>query len=315
MLAIEVQGLTKKFGDFTAVDNLSFTVPAGRIYGFLGPNGSGKSTTIRMLCGLLPPTSGRALVLGLDVFQKPDEVKRQIGYMSQSFTLYDDLTVRENLEFYAGLHGMRPRLRRSRIGELVELLDLQEQVKTLVRTLPPGFRQRLALATALLHYPRLLFLDEPTAGVDPASRRRFWDLLYDLSREGVTFLVTTHYMDEAERCHAIGLIYGGRLIAQGPPSQLKELSGYKFYRLAVNQPLTALELLQQQPEEWEASLHGDLLQLTLPHYRDLDRLKPIFARAQIEIRSVEEVRPGLEDIFVHLVWKERKERGTGPSVQ
>ncbi len=221
MIAVQVDQITKMFGQFTAVDQISFEVAKGEIFGFLGPNGAGKSTTIRMLCGILAPTSGRALVAGSDVAKEPDLVKRNIGYMSQKFSLYEDLTVLENIEFYAGIYG----LKRQKVNEAKErilaLIDLQSKERTLAAELSKGWKQRLALGCAIVHRPPLLFLDEPTSGVDPISRRYFWELIRSLSGQGVTIFVTTHFMDEAEYCNHIAFIAGGRLVRLGTPADLK----------------------------------------------------------------------------------------------
>lgn len=211
--AIEVENLTKKFGDFTAVDNISFKIPKGIIFGFLGPNGSGKSTTIRMLCGVLSPTSGSGRVLGRDIVRDTEEIRQNLGYMSQKFSLYEDLTVEENLDFYAGIYGLSKDIRDERKLDLIKMANLVGKEKKLAGTLSGGWKQRLALGCALIHKPKLLVLDEPTAGVDPVSRRVFWEIIHSLSRQGITILVTTHYMDEAESCDIVGFIFNSKLIA------------------------------------------------------------------------------------------------------
>ena len=221
-MAIQCQQLTKRFGARVAVNNLSIEIPKGSIYGFLGPNGSGKSTTIRMLCGLLVPTSGTGTVLGFDVMTQSEEIKQRIGYMSQKFSLYEDLTVEENLDFYAGIYGIDGELRKQRKAELIEMAGLTGRETQLAGSLSGGWKQRLALSCALLHEPELLILDEPTAGVDPVSRRIFWDVIHDLAKKGITVLVTTHYMDEAQTCDWIGFIFFGNLLAQGTPQELIE---------------------------------------------------------------------------------------------
>lgn len=218
--AVAVQGLTKKFDDITAVDNLSFRVPRGRIFGFLGPNGSGKSTTIRMLCGILTPSSGKGEVLGLDVAENPEKIRQSIGYMSQKFSLYQDLTVDENLEFYAGIYSVDEAARAGKINEIKRFLHLESKEKIISGNLSGGWKQRVALGCALLHEPEMLFLDEPTAGVDPVARKIFWDLLRELSGKGVSILVTTHYMDEAALCDLLGIIYRGRMISFGSPQEI-----------------------------------------------------------------------------------------------
>lgn len=219
-VAIQCEQLTKRFGQRVAVNSLTLSVPKGSIYGFLGPNGSGKSTTIRMLCGLLTPTSGSGTVLGFDVMTQSEEIKQRIGYMSQKFSLYEDLTVEENLDFYAGVYQLTSSQRRQRKAELIEMAGLKGREKQLAGSLSGGWKQRLALSCALLHNPELLILDEPTAGVDPVSRRIFWDVIHELAKQGITVLVTTHYMDEAQTCDWIGFIFFGNLLAQGTPQEL-----------------------------------------------------------------------------------------------
>lgn len=220
MNAIEVNGLVKRFGDYTAVDNISFEVPKGKIFGFLGPNGSGKSTTIRMLCGVLTPTQGNASVLGYDIVKEAEKIKQNIGYMSQKFSLYEDLTVSENLDFYAGIYGLNKNQRDERKKAIISMAGLEGRENNLTRNLSGGWKQRLALGCALIHKPKLLILDEPTAGVDPVSRRIFWEMIYSLARQGITILVTTHYMDEASSCDLLGFIFNGKLIAINTPEEL-----------------------------------------------------------------------------------------------
>jgi ABC-2 type transport system ATP-binding protein len=221
MLSIEVSDLTKKFGSFTAVDHISFGVNKGEIFGFLGPNGAGKSTTIRMLCGIIRPTSGQGLVGGFDISSQPEEIKKIIGYMSQRFTLYGDLTVRENLDFFAGIHHLAPEREAERKAWVLKMAGLEGRENSLTRELSGGWKQRLSLGCAILHEPDILFLDEPTASVDPISRRDFWDLIYELASRGTTVLVTSHYMDEVERCQRIAIIYSGKIIGLGSPKELK----------------------------------------------------------------------------------------------
>ncbi|HEX2927412.1 MAG TPA: ABC transporter ATP-binding protein [Ruminiclostridium sp.] len=224
---ISVENLTKEFGSFTAVDNISFSIPQGTIFGFLGPNGSGKSTTIRILCGVLHPTSGVARVMGMDVTKDTEAVKHSLGYMSQRFSLYEDLTVEENLDFYAGVYGLHKDVSSSRKQELIAMANLKGKEKSLAGTLSGGWKQRLALGCALIHKPKLLILDEPTAGVDPVSRRVFWEIIHELASQGITILVTTHYMDEAESCDTVGFILNGKIINIAPPKQLIEQEGVK----------------------------------------------------------------------------------------
>ena len=220
--AIEVKGLGKSFGSFKAVDDISFEVPQGKIFGFLGPNGSGKSTTIRMLCGVITPTEGTAFVLGYDVLKDAEKIKQSIGYMSQRFSLYEDLTVNENLDFYAGVYGLSKKEREERKKGIISMAGLTGRERNLTKNLSGGWKQRLALGCALIHKPRLLVLDEPTAGVDPVSRRIFWDTIYTLAKQGITVLVTTHYMDEASSCDELAFIFNGKLMALGKPKELIE---------------------------------------------------------------------------------------------
>ncbi len=225
--SVQVENLTRRFGSFVAVDQISFQVHDGEIFGFLGANGAGKTTTIRMLCGLLMPTSGKAFVEGFDIYKQTDEIKQNIGYMSQKFSLYEDLTVEENLEFYGGIYGMsRADLLRSR-DYAIQSTSLEEHAKKLTRDIPLGWKQRLALSCAILHKPKILFLDEPTGGVDPISRREFWRLIYSLAEQGTTVFVTTHYMDEAEYCNRLSIMHNGRIIAIGSPQELKQQYGRK----------------------------------------------------------------------------------------
>lgn len=225
--AISVEKLTKKFGNFTAVDNITFSIPKGSIFGFLGPNGSGKSTTIRMLCGVLHPTSGSAFIMGLDVSKETEAVRQSLGYMSQRFSLYEDLTVEENLDFYAGVYGLSKKITAERKKDLIAMANLTGKEKSLAGTLSGGWKQRLALGCALIHKPKLLILDEPTAGVDPVSRRVFWEIIRELAKQGITILVTTHYMDEAESCDTVGFILDGKLINIAPPQELLKQEGAK----------------------------------------------------------------------------------------
>ncbi len=222
MYGIDVNNLTKKFGRFTAVNSISFGVKKGEIFGFLGPNGAGKSTTIRMLCGILRPTSGKGTVGGFSIAAQPEEIKKIIGYMSQRFTLYGDLTVEENIDFYGGIHGLSPSVKEERKKWVIKMAGLIGRESSLTRELAGGWKQRLSLGCAILHRPEILFLDEPTASVDPVSRRDFWDLIYILSEEGTTVFVTSHYMDEVERCHRLAILYSGKIIADGSPKELKK---------------------------------------------------------------------------------------------
>ncbi|HEY65054.1 MAG TPA: ABC transporter ATP-binding protein [Caldilineae bacterium] len=301
--AVEVEGLTRRFGDFTAVDHVSFRIRHGEVFGFLGPNGAGKTTTIRMLCGILPPSEGTARVLGMDVARDPGQVKQHIGYMSQRFSLYEDLTVRENLEFYAGIYQVPRRERAARIREMIEMAGLTGRERELAGRLSGGVRQRLALGCAILHRPPILFLDEPTSGVDPTSRRRFWDLIYRLSEEGVTVMVTTHYMDEAERCHTVGLIHQGRLVALGAPDDLKEtqMRG-QILEIDCEPAMEAMDVLLSLPEVQEVSLYGLLLHVTVADAAEtMDPIRAALDAEGIVVRSLELVPPTLEDVFISVV--------------
>nr|WP_256218156.1 ABC transporter ATP-binding protein [Moorella thermoacetica] len=298
-----VEGLTKRFGNFTAVEDVSFQVRRGEIFGFLGPNGSGKSTTIRMLCGLLSPTSGRASVLGYDIVRDAEAIRLNIGYMSQKFSLYEDLTVEENLEFYAGIYHLPPRRIKERKKDILAMAGLSGREKSITGTLSTGWKQRLALGCALIHEPGLVFLDEPTGGVDPVSRRNFWDLIYDLSRSGVTVLVTTHYMDEAEHCHTIGFIYNGKLIALGTPENLKKtkMRG-QILQVECAPLLPALEAIKDVPEVIEAAMHGAGLHVVVEDIaRDTPVVRQALKRADVRVEAITPVEPALEDIFVSLV--------------
>lgn len=300
---IIVEGLTKRFGSFTAVEDVSFQVRRGEIFGFLGPNGSGKSTTIRMLCGLLSPTSGRASVLGYDIVRDAEAIRLNIGYMSQRFSLYEDLTVEENLEFYAGIYRL-PRGRiKERMKDILAMAGLWGREKSITGTLSTGWKQRLALGCALIHEPGLVFLDEPTGGVDPVSRRNFWDLIYDLSRSGVTVLVTTHYMDEAEHCHTIGFIYNGKLVALGTPENLKKskMRG-QILQVECSPLLPALEAMKDVPQVREAAMYGAGLHVVVEDItRDTTIVRQALYRAKVRVEAITPVEPALEDIFVSLV--------------
>lgn len=298
MWAVETEQLTRRFGDFTAVDRISLKIRQGAIYGFLGPNGSGKSTTIRMLCGIIEPSSGSGQVLGLDIARQSERIKAQIGYMSQRFSLYDDLTVRENLEFFAGMYSLQPQEKKRRIEEMIEMAGLAERINELTANLSGGWKQRLALGSAILHRPPILFLDEPTGGVDPKSRRLFWDIIYDLSATGTTIMVTTHFMDEAEHCDEIGFIFEGRLIASNTPSGLKQAIPGKLLRLDSADPMELLsELERRQLPVLDAYAHGAAV-----HVRIQEQDLPLFSGFRPQ-----PIQPSLEDVFVHHVKEKRRE--------
>src|SRR5574341_41398 len=277
--AVEVENLVKRFGDFSAVDHVSFTVGRGEILGFLGPNGAGKSTVIRMLCGLLTPTEGRALVNGFDIAREPEKVKQHIGYMSQRFSLYDDLRVEENIDFFSGLYGVPDELRRERKEYVLRMAGLEERRDALTSQLAGGWKQRLALGCAILHEPPILFLDEPTSGVDPISRRTFWDLIYGLSSRGVTVFVTTHYMDEAEHCNTLDLIYNGRLIAHGSPASLpSNMQAGQMLEIACSEPLRAVRSVKGLDGVLGAGLFGDRVHVLVEDANRLTRdIKSAFA--------------------------------------
>ena len=291
--AIETNKLTCRFGDFTAVDQVSLKIDKGCIYGFLGPNGSGKSTTIRMLCGILTPTSGSGSVLGYDISRQQEAIKRHIGYMSQKFSLYQDLTVGENLEFYAGMYSLTGPAKKARIQAMLQMANLESQEQKLTASLSGGVRQRLALGCAILHEPEILFLDEPTGGVDPVSRRLFWDILYELSRQGTTILVTTHFMDEAEHCDAVGFIYRGKLTAAGTPLELKRSIPGQLFRLKTADSLRTLAQLQSAGIAYDdAYIFGKNLHVLL-NATAAERLS--------EFGSCQAIEPTMEDVFVYYV--------------
>lgn len=303
MPAVTVRELTRRFGGFVAVDHVSFDVEQGEIFGFLGSNGAGKSTTIRMLCGLLEPTSGTALVGGIDVGRDPEGVKRRIGYMSQRFSLYELLTVEENITFFGGLYGLDDKTIVSRRDFVLEMAGLRGRERTLTRDLAGGWRQRLALGCAILHEPRILFLDEPTGGVDPVSRRQFWALINQLSQGGVTVFVTTHYLDEAEHCHRLALMQAGRIAALGTVHELKGIfSNRAVVEVRTPSPMEALRALDDVPSVEKTSLFGTALHVWLkPGERDTGPLQQRFAEAGLKTESITFVQPSLEDVFMDVV--------------
>jgi ABC-2 type transport system ATP-binding protein len=294
--SVQVHGLTKKFGEFTAVDSVSFEVDRGEIFGFLGPNGAGKSTTIRMLCGILTPTSGTAEVLGYSAFTEKEKIRRSIGYMSQKFSLYDDLTPNENLSFFGTLYGLKGRSLSRRISEIIETSRLGNSAKVLTRELPAGLKQRLALGAATLHDPEILFLDEPTSGVDPATRQNFWSMIYEFARKGKTVFVTTHYMDEAEHCARIALIIAGKIIALDTPSSLKNEFKYDVYAVDADDFIGAYTRISKLPFVHEAALFGRSIHVhidpTVQSRRDLEKKIRAFKGRSRKIGAT------LEDIFV-----------------
>lgn len=309
-ITIQTRQLSKKFGDFTAVEKVSFTIRRGEIFGFLGPNGSGKTTTIRMMLGLLRPTSGTTHVLGAAIPDQIHTVLPRIGYMSQQFSLYNDLTVRQNLNFYGQAYGIGPDRMVQKIGEAVARSGLEGYENTRTSDLSGGWRQRLALSAAILHQPEVLFLDEPTAGVDPVSRRAFWDLLYQLVTEGITVFITTHYMDEAEHCHRLAFIQHGQIIAQGTPRRIKqEAMPGSVLEIETQQPEEYLKILddQKEQESWAdltAELYGSLIHVYTPQpERHAGDLRLLAQQANIHIQSIMEIDPSLEDVFIACMHK------------
>ena len=302
-IRIRADRLVKRFGDFVAVNDVSFEARRGEIMGFLGPNGAGKSTTIRILCGLLRPSGGRAEVAGLDVARSPEKVRENIGYMSQRFSLYDDLTVMENLRFFGGVYGVKGARLAKRLDFAIDMAGLKGRETTLAADLSGGWKQRLALGCAVLHEPAILFLDEPTSGVDPGSRRRFWDLIYALAGEGVCVVITTHYMDEAEYCNRIALIDGGRLAALGSPSELKRTAiGGEILLVEGDDPGTMLEALANAPAVRDVAPFGSSLHIVVDDAaRDLPALKAFLGERGLGWSRIEPIKPTLEDVFVQLV--------------
>jgi ABC-2 type transport system ATP-binding protein len=297
--AVTAADLTRTFGDFVAVDAVSFEVAAGEVFGFLGPNGAGKTTTIKMLTGLLAPTSGAASVAGFDVATEAEAVRRHIGYMSQAFSLYGDLTVEENVAFFAGLYGVRGERREERRDAVLEMADLAAARRRLVRELPLGYKQRLALGCALLHEPPVLFLDEPTSGVDPLTRRSFWDVIYELSAAGTTVFVTTHYMEEAERCHRLALMNRGRMIALDTPGRIRGGLGHPLLEVRTAEAPRAVDVLEGAPGVLSVGLYGRAVHAMV---EDADEARRSIRRALeeggVEIESIEAVTPSLEDAFI-----------------
>ena len=302
-VAIDVRGLSRKFGAFVAVNDLSFSVQQGEIFGFLGANGAGKSTTIRMLCGLLRPTSGTAIVGGVDVCRNPEGVKRRIGYMSQKFSLYERLTVAENIRFFGGIYGLSGERFEDRRRFVIEMAGLHGREQTLASELPGGWRQRLALGCAILHEPSIVFLDEPTGGVDPLSRRRFWDLIGDLSHRGITVLVTTHYLDEAEHCHRLAIIHAGRLAALGTARELKQVfSSRPIVEIHASRPVDAMKALDALPIVEKTSLFGTSVHAVLRNAGTAPEALAVALRnAGVEVNSIGPVSPSLEDVFLDVV--------------
>ena len=301
--AIQVRELTRRFGQFVAVDRVSFDVSRGEVFGFLGSNGAGKSTTIRMLCGLLRPTSGSATVGGVDVMRDPEDVKRRIGYMSQRFSLYELLTVDQNIAFFGGIYGLDPATLAARRRFVIDMAGLAGRESTLARDLAGGWRQRLALGCAILHQPAILFLDEPTGGVDPLSRRQFWRLIDALSQSGVTVLVTTHYLDEAERCHRVALIHAGRLAAIGTTSEVKQVFADRpIVEVRASNSVEAMRVLDTLPDVEKTSLFGTAVHAVLRDARTTPgAIEEQLRRAGIRVQAVATVAPSLEDVFLDVI--------------
>jgi ABC-2 type transport system ATP-binding protein len=302
--AIEVRELTRRFGEFTAVDTVSFAVGKGEIFGFLGPNGAGKTTTIKMLTGLLAPSSGDALVAGVDIKRDLRRLTHRIGYMSQAFSLYGDLTVDENIELFAGLYGVAGRRFDERRAWVLSMAGLSQQDRRLTADLPLGWKQRLALGCAVLHEPMVLFLDEPTSGVDPIARRAFWDLIYSLASAGTTVLVSTHYLEEAEYCHRVILMNRGRIIAQGTPAELRDSFAEPLYELQASDAARAVEVLQRVPGVVEAAMFGRAVHIVATETEIEPAILASLQNAGLDPRALHRVRPSLEDVFVSLVRRE-----------
>jgi len=306
--AVEIRQLVKRFGDFVAVDHIDMEVRRGEIFGFLGPNGAGKSTTIRVLCGLLAPTSGSATVGGLDVNTQSELIKQRIGYMSQRFSLYDDLTVEENIDFFSGIYGVPRAKREERKNYVLNMAGIEERRSSLTRLLSGGWKQRLALGCAILHEPPILFLDEPTSGVDPIARRTFWDLIYELSRAGQTIFVSTHYMDEAEYCHRLALMYRGKVTALGTPAELKQsLGSHHLLLLQVSDIVSSMKLLESVPGVGDVAVFGGGLHVTVENDTSaIPQIRKVLEDAGIQVPILEPIEPSLEDVFVAMI--EREER-------
>ncbi len=306
--SITAEHLVRRFGDFTAVKDVSFRVEKGEIFGFLGPNGSGKTTVIKMLTGLLPLSEGEASVEGLNVRTDAEAVRERIGYMSQKFSLYDDLTVAENLQFYGRIYSLTPARMKQRIEEIVQLNGLHPYMDRLAARLSGGWKQRLALGCAMLHEPKLLFLDEPTAGIDPVARRELWDLLFELSGHGITFFVTTHYMDEAERCSHVAYIYYGKLIADGTPAELKQIpdvqpAGTKRVEISTPEVTRALRVARKIPGIRSATIFGESIHALIEDRYDLRDLRAQLLKNDIAVNDIRPLTPSLEDVFVELTYK------------
>jgi ABC-2 type transport system ATP-binding protein len=298
--AVTVKGLIRTFGAFTAVDNIDLTVERGEVFGFLGPNGAGKSTTIRMLCGLLLLSGGKGTVGGFDIMTRSEEIKKNIGYMSQKFSLYDDLTIEENIDFFSGIYGVPGGKKKDRKEWVLDMAGIADMRGAVTRTMASGFKQRLALGCAVIHEPPIIFLDEPTSGVDPISRRRFWNLIYDLSSKGTTVFVTTHYLDEAEYCDRLALIYRGKIIAEGRPDTMKKEYMHKeILEISASPVIEALDVLGK--EGIDAALFGSVIHATIDDAASaIPRIEALLNAAHIAPSHIEPIRPSLENVFVSL---------------
>ena len=306
--AVSVKELSKKFGKFVAVDKVSFDIPEGEILGLLGPNGAGKTTTIRMLCGLLKPDSGSANVLGYDVAKNPEEIKKRIGYMSQKFSLYNDLRVEENLDFYAAIYGIsQASERKKRVDELLDIAGIKDFRRELTKNLSGAWRQRVALSCAIIHDPKMLFLDEATAGVDPLARRSFWDLIYQLAGRGISVLATTHYMDEADYCNIIAMMYQGKIVALAGPDEIKEQQPGVLIHIETDKPVEAQEFLTEDNTVINSSVQGVQLHLTVPDEQAIPNLRARLDQAGFAVHALEVIQPSLEDAFTAIVQREREE--------
>lgn len=313
MNSIEVKDLTKKFGNFTSVDNISFDVKQGEVFGFLGANGAGKSTTIKMLCGILEPSGGDAIVGGFSIKKDPDNVKRNIGYMSQKFSLYSDLTIEENINFFASIYGLEGEKLKERKEWVLKTAGLEDRKNSLTGTLSTGFKQRLALGTAVIHEPKIVFLDEPTGGVDPISRKNFWDLINELSTQGITVFVTTHYLDEAEFCNRIMMIDAGKIIAGGSPGELK--TNYltnPIFETECSKPDQAINLLDDVSWIKSTAFFGEYIHITLNNTeinnseQRKDEISEILEKGGLAVNRIERISPSLEDVFVNLLEKDKQ---------
>ncbi len=307
---VQAVNLRKTFGDFVAVDNITFSVEKGEVFGFLGPNGAGKTTTVKMLCGLLMPSSGSAKIAGFDVAAQPDDVKNSIGYMSQKFSLYSDLSVSENIEFFANIYGVDNTMLKARKKDILGLVGLEGREHTMTSSLSAGWKQRLALGCSIIHEPRILFLDEPTAGVDPDSRRMFWDLIYSLAQKGMTMFVTTHYMDEAENCKRLGFIYNGKIIASGTPLEIKrtKMRG-TIIEIDTDSPSEALRLIKPVETMKEVSFFGRLIHAVTDTpagetEQPIKAIHGVLDRNGIKVNRISTIPPSLEDIFISLIEQE-----------